>query len=39
MHLEFIILPLVLNTRSDGELVAHTDKYFFASCDNTGKLV
>ena len=36
LRLEVIMLPLVLNTLSEGELVAHIDKYFFASIAKMG---
>ena len=32
-----MILPLVLNTLSDGELVAQIDSYFLARCDEIGR--
>jgi len=33
------MLPPVLKTLSDGQLVAHTDKYFFAKIDRIGNCV
>ena len=34
---ELTIWPLELKSRSEGELVAHTDKYFLASLLSKGK--